>query len=225
MDAYEQQPFGDAEFATNPEQRVAVVLLIDTSYSMNGDPIRELNAGLLQLKEELMKDSLAVKRVDIAMVTFGPVTLKHDFSSPEWFYPETLEADGGTPMGEAIVTGIEMIKDRKKIYRENGIKYYRPWVFLITDGRPTDNYEKAKALVHEGEKQKDFLFYAVAVRQADMACLAEISVKTPLKLKGLSFRELFIWLSSSLSAVSASNLGDITPLENPAAPNGWAVVD
>lgn len=217
----EQISFEHAEFADNPEPRCPCVLLLDVSGSMNGRPLNELNAGLTTFRDELSSDALAMKRVEVGIVTFGPVNIETPFTSASTFYPPTLQAQADTPMGAAITQALNMIEDRKRDYRANGISYYRPWVFLITDGSPTDSWQAAAAAVREGETSKKFAFFAIGVQGANMDILRQISMREPLSLDGLKFRELFSWLSSSLRSVSRSTPGTDVPLETP---KGWASV-
>ncbi len=221
----DQVPFGDgAEFADNPEPRCPCLLLLDTSGSMRGDPIAQLNDGISAFKDELAADPMASKRVEIAIVTFGPVQIVTDFQTADIFNPPTLSTTGDTPMGAAIEAGLVLLDQRMQAYRSNGISFYRPWIFLITDGGPTDSWHDAAAKVKTGEASNHFSFFAVAVEGARMDILSQIATREPLKLKGLRFRDLFIWLSNSLGSVSRSATTDKVDLQNPATPPGWASV-
>lgn len=216
---FEQVPFGAESFADNPDPRCPCVLLLDVSGSMGGRPIQELNAGIQAFKQELLQDPLATKRVEVAIVTFGgTVSVQHDFTTATNFYPPNLSVTGDTPMGSAIIKGIDMIAQRKSEYREHGVAYYKPWIILITDGGPTDLWSQAATKVKEGEANKSFAFFAIGVESANMETLKQISVREPQKLKGLMFREFFQWLSASMKMVSSKNPGSAIALP---APSGW----
>ena len=214
------------EFAENPEPRCPCVLLLDTSGSMNGAPINALSEGGRSFKDELAKDTLASKRVEVAVVTFdSDVRVVQDFVTADRFDPPVLTAQGYTHMGAAIHQALDMIQARKEQYRTNGIVYYRPWVFMITDGEPQgepdDVVDLAAQRIKDDEASKHVAFFAVGVPpKANMTRLGEIVVRTPVSLKGLNFVDMFVWLSRSMQAVSHSKVDDQVALP----PAGWSTV-
>jgi uncharacterized protein YegL len=202
----------------NTDPRCPTVLVLDVSGSMNGKPIKELQDGVVQYIDELATDSLAKRRVEVAIVTFGgAVQVAHPFSPADQFATPTLVATGDTPMGQALNTALDLLKERKAELARQAIPQYRAWVFLITDGGPTDDrlpaWTVAVQRIREGEQKKSFLFFAVGVEGADFDKLRELcGERPPLALAGLRFRDLFQWLSASQKAVSSSKPGDQVPL-------------
>ena len=129
-----------------------------------------------------------------------------------------------TYTASGINKALDLLQARKREYKDNGIAYYRPWVFLITDGAPYG--EEAYALtqaaqrVKEEETNKRVAFFAVGVEGADMNQLQTMSVRSPIKLKKLNFREMFVWLSGSMQRVSHSKPDEQVPL----TPPDWGMV-
>ncbi len=202
-------PVGFPEFVENPENRCPVILLLDTSGSMSGQPIQQLNRGIAAFKEDVLKDTQASLSLEVAIVSFGPVKLVQDFTTVDYFTPPMLEANGGTPMGEAIEFALNLLETRKTVYKQNNILYYRPWIFLITDGAPTDGWEYAAHSVREADANRRLCFFAVGVENANMNILKQIAPpeRPPLLLNGLDFRSLFVWLSTSIRRVSSAKIG------------------
>lgn len=222
------------EIANPQHPHCPTVLVLDTSGSMAGDKIRQLNDAIRFFQEDVASDDLARKRVEVALVSFGgEVRLEQGFTSAEEMKAPTLRADGGTPMGAAILKAVDLVRERKAEYRAVGTDYFRPWVFLITDGQPTDmnagddTWRRVVEAVHDGEGRGEFLFFGVGVDPADMAALGEICPpgRPPLRLRPGHFKEMFAWLSKSQQRVSASRVGEQVPLADPTGPHGWAEIE
>lgn len=251
--------FDQTEFADNPEPRCPVVLVLDTSGSMQGKAIQDLNEGLRAFAAALKADRLASLRVEVAVISFGgkvrtldvrgagpsngkevvifnpmglavrpkvnqvPFDAHQAFVTVDQLQVPVLEANGDTPLGEAVSRALALLRERKEIYKQNGLDYFRPWIFTITDGKPTDKgWEAVAEQVRLEETRKGVVFYGVGVEGADLQVLGRFSSARPaLRLKGLAFGELFTWLSKSLSAITHSRPGEQAPLP----PVGWGSID
>jgi len=215
------------EFAENPDPRCPCVLLLDVSSSMQGDAIQALNEGLKAFQREVSGDLIAARRVEIAIVTFGSsANVVQDFVTVDQFLPPELNAGGQTFLGAGIDTALNLLEQRKAAYRNSGVAYYRPWVFLITDGAPVGEADAVvessrTRLVAEQESGK-LVFFAVGTESADFQKLGTFTTATrpPLQLRGVQFVQLFEWLSKSQQAVAQSRPGEQVPLP----PAGWASV-
>lgn len=208
--------------------KVPLVLLLDVSYSMSGNKIQQLNEGIRSLKESLLDDKKGKRSIEICIVTFGhTVDLIQKFTSVEDFEPPNLSATGDwTSLGGGIDKAIEVIRERKDFLRKEGISYYRPWIFTITDGesggmdiQEGDNkWDEIVQKIRDGDNEKPggrhFLLFTIGVDPADMELLKKLSPRI-FKLKENKWKEMFLWLSSSLGAVSRSKPGEQIKMPDP----------
>ncbi len=207
------------EFAENPDPRCPCLLLLDTSGSMNGPRLQGLQQGLQAFRDDLLKDTLASRRVEIAIVTFGSsARVVRDFGTMDQVEMPELTAEGLTPMAEGVLLALDLLERRKAEYKTNGIGYFRPWLFLITDGVATDPeplQTRAKAELREAESRNRLSVFLVGVEGVDMDLLKTWAARHPLALKGLQFQEMFVWLSKSTQGVAKSQIGDQVALPPP----------
>jgi uncharacterized protein YegL len=200
----------------NTNQRLPCVVLLDGSTSMDGKAIDNLNQGLSILEQELKADDVASLRVQLLLLRIGghsDVEILTDWTDAIDFSAPQVEANGTTPLGKGVNVALKELEEQKKKYRQNQITYNRPWLFIITDGAPTDlNWERAAEKAVEAEKKGKVVVFPIGTEEADFEILNKFSSRGAIMLKNLDFKELFVWLSQSVSAGSQTEINSETQL-------------
>ena len=223
MSELQQERFNDGSIVNEEklsapnEPHLACVLLLDTSGSMAGAPIRSLNNAVNQFKEQVCKDPTSRKRIDIAIIEFNSnVNVVQEFTPISLMQPVELKANGGTSMGAGIIAAIDKVQERNQVYAKMGTPCYKPWIFMITDGAPTDDISVARARIAERESKGEFgklKFWAVGVPGYNEETLKSLT-KRCIALDGADFTNIFDWLSKSMAIISVSQVTDNPQLGN-----------
>ena len=203
--------FGDAPTIVNAnEPHMACLFLVDTSGSMYGDPINELNVGLNKFKADVCEDPTTREVLDVAVVAFNStVQVIQEFKPIEYMEPVNLTANGGTSMGAALRQGIQMIDERYRFYRRSGSEPYCPWIIMITDGVPTDSVEGLETEIERLDNEDKMRLWSLAVSGADTRFLNQLGHhKRVLVLKDLDFTKFFDWVTKSMRSISVSSPGE-----------------
>lgn len=203
----------EGNLPVNFDQKCPLVLVLDTSGSMHGTPIVELNKGLQEFHTAIKNDIVASSKLDISIITFGSqIEIIQDFDNINHFQIPELSPSGSTPLVDAMAKAFKLIDNRKQWYKETGQTYYRPYIVLITDGYPDHNQNtkwlKEQVATRTESNQVNCWFFGV--EGADMSQLQMMAHKASLvqKLAGLKFVEFFKWLSHSMTMVANSREGD-----------------
>lgn len=204
----------------NNQNKVACVLVLDGSSSMNINidmkksfsRIDALNLGVIAFKDDLLRDSVAKKSVDIAIIKVSDVKpeLILDWVSAEQFSPPKIVASGSTPLASALINAVEMCEKRKRYYLREGLDYYRPWVIIISDGEPTDSdsdWNSAVNIMQSAINSKKIFSIGVAIDKCSTKKIQQVSSNKVVELSSHQFSEFFVWLSGSINATLNSTDG------------------
>lgn len=187
------------------ERRLPVYLLLDTSGSMSGEPIEAVRQGMKQLLADLRSDPQAIETAYLSVITFDssakqvvPLTELMSFNEPP------IDASGSTSLGGALKL-LEKCMDtevRKSTATQKGD--WKPLVFIMTDGQPTDAWESAADSI-KSKKPANIIACAAgaAAETSVLKRITEIVVQLN-SLQPEALKAFFKWVSSSIQTSSKS---------------------
>ncbi len=207
-------------------RRLPVYLLLDCSGSMTGEPIEAVKQGMKALLMELRSDPQALETAYLSVITFAsnavqvcPLTELMDFKEPQ------LSAGGVTSLGEALNLLSDCINRevRKSTAEQKGD--WKPLVFILTDGAPTDEWQSAANNLKASKPAN--IIACAAGAAADTNVLKQItdSVVMMNTLSAGDLSQFFAWVSGSIKM--SSNSLDAKPggaIELPPPPQGFVIV-
>jgi uncharacterized protein YegL len=202
-------------------RRLPVYLLLDVSGSMSGEPIEAVKNGLQMMHSALRKDPQALEMAYISIITFeSSVKQVVPLTEIASFTPPTLRASGGTSLGEALKVAADCAKKEVNKGTADAKGDYKPLVFIMTDGQPTDDINKGLA---EFKRQSWGVVVACAAGGgADTRVLQQITENVLVldTADSSKIAAFFKFVSSSIStsskkADSGSPLGSMDDLPPP----------
>jgi len=195
--------FGESNSVQSSTRKFPICLVLDTSGSMHGNNIRDLNQNVHQFLQFVQNNPKARRNAEIAIIEFGgDVRVVSGYNAIENIQFKDLDAFGATPLGAAVEKALELLDIRRQYYRNNAIEHYKPIMLIMSDGEPTDDYVPVAEEVYKMVSEKQLKIFPVGIGQKfNVGHLARFSpfLRPRLISNSSDFSELFELLSASSS--------------------------
>ncbi|WP_434309862.1 vWA domain-containing protein [Hominifimenecus sp. rT4P-3] len=206
------------------DAHMPVLLLCDTSWSMNGMPIQNVNASVNRFAADVCKDPKAAGLVDIAVMSFNDApAIVQEWRPITKMQPVQFSAGGNTNLSAALDMAVKKVRERGHLYEENGIEVKMPYIILITDGYGGD----VTAIAQEIKKRvadKKMQLWVLAVKGYSKETVAKLTdgkrVFELVHEDGYDFTEFFDLMAVSVKAVSTSSPDQKIHVDNPLKKEG-----
>lgn len=198
-------------------RRLPVFFVIDVSESMAGEPIQKVEEGLRTIVTELKKDPYALETVYVSIIVFaGKAKTLVPLTDIISFYPPKFSIGAGTGYGNVLRHLTNEINGKVKKTTMSTKGDWKPIIFFMTDGNPTDNYIIDIGAWEQGWKDKSNTIVISIGDNADHSIIKRISDNI-LALDDTdteAYQAFFKWVTGSIKAQSQkveeqSNDGDL----------------
>ena len=190
-------------------RRLPVYILLDTSGSMRGEPIHSVNVGLQSMLSALRQDPYALESVHLSVITFDleakvylPLTPLDQVQIPDLDVPSA----GATFMGAALELLAQEVGKHVQKSTDDVKGDWRPLLFLMTDGSPSDVYAYQQMLPTIKQLNFATIVACAAGPKAKTESLLQLTSQVVVldSMDSNSFASFFKWVSASVVAGSSS---------------------
>lgn len=219
---FNEQP--RSELKSYDKEHVPVVIAVDTSMSVMGDPIKNINMNLNRFRDVICEDEEAAGCVDVCVLAFDDKTrVIQDWTPVEDMAEIDLDAGGCTDINGAVMLALDKIREIEAIYTTKSIVEKKPILIMMTDGSDTvtGNVNEAAERVTRRCLEGKLTFYFLGFGDYDRKSAAKLVAGNRSKKTGkiwcfavkdgsYNFNDFFHFASMSVRAASESALGERT---------------
>lgn len=189
-------------------RRLPVYLLLDCSGSMDGAPIEAVRRGVELFAQEVRSDTFANQTVHVAVITFDDDArmVTKGLAPIEEFRPPQISAAHSTSLGKALQVLRESLdKDVRPTVKGGEKGDWKPLVFILTDGEPTDDWQTPRQEILARQQRKVLNVITVGcgphLNEQNLKAIA-IGPTFRMDNSESSFKAFFQWVSQSVKAAS-----------------------
>lgn len=188
-------------------RRLPIYFVIDVSESMVGTPIEAVEKGLDSIVKELRQDPYALETVFLSVIAFaGRVEKLAPLNELLNFYLPKLPIGGGTALGKALNHLMDTLDCDIKPHTSSQKGDWKPLIFLMTDGRSTDETANAVKKWSMTYQKKASLICIAFGNKADLHILNQLSEQSFLfdNMNPTAYQQFFKWVTASIRTASQS---------------------